>query len=432
MPIAESAPGPTGARPPLASRDLYKMERRLEGFFRIIPRQVSTSHVALLKEWQNRLRTRGGNGSGPCGPAATLKHLNSARNLLRWMEREDMGDFRDLTPVKIEALFAIVQKKVPNPETKKAHLLALKLLYRHVKGLNEDPPETKWIRIDAGIVKNRLPEDILTPEEFSRLIYRAEHPMYEALLGVLGVGLRIGETLGLQLRHVQADDFGVVLIVHGKGNKMRRVRAVETAGHIVKWLESHPEKGNGEAPLFVNIGNTNRGAPFGYHAAHAALRRIAERTGVDAAKVKPHALRHFAATRDAARLPEPILRTQFGWSATSRTPARYVHLAGSAVDEAVLKAAGVETAVKREPVSLCPKCRFPVDAKAARFCGRCSSPLSLQAAVEAEKRTEEAKDFATVLGEEILRLSDANPEFGRILGTALQKRMAAEKKQERR
>lgn len=208
MPIAESAPGLTGGRPPLASRNLYKMERRLEGFFRIIPRQVSAPHVALLKEWENRLRTRGGNGSAPCGPAATLKHLNSARNILRWMEEEGMGDFRDMSPGGLEALFKTVQKRVTNPETRKAHLLALKLLYRYVKGLNEDPPETKWIKIDAGIVKNRLPEEILNTEEFSRLVYRAGHPMYEALLSVLGAGLRAGESLGLQLRHIQADDYG--------------------------------------------------------------------------------------------------------------------------------------------------------------------------------------------------------------------------------
>jgi ribosomal protein L40E len=78
----------------------------------------------------------------------------------------------------------------------------------------------------------------------------------------------------------------------------------------------------------------------------------------------------------------------------------YVHLSGKDVDEALLKARGIEVK-KEEPkqaVKVCLKCNEP-NSYLAHFCKRCGNPLDIKASFEAEKLEDLLIEYLKVLGE---------------------------------
>jgi integrase len=108
-----------------------------------------------------------------------------------------------------------------------------------------------------------------------------------ALLGLLaGLGLRRAEATGLDLAHV--DLAGSALLVLGKARREReRVSMPSNVRELLAaWIAQHPRREEPAAPLFVGL---DRGA---------AARGFERMTGsaVAPGKVRPHGLRHSAAT----------------------------------------------------------------------------------------------------------------------------------------
>jgi len=60
-------------------------------------------------------------------------------------------------------------------------------------------------------------------------------------------GFRVGEILGLQIKHVSFDNNGAQIMVAGKTG-MRRVRVIASAPLLTQWLENHPRKGTPPLP----------------------------------------------------------------------------------------------------------------------------------------------------------------------------------------
>jgi len=84
------------------------------------------------------------------------------------------------------------------------------------------------------------------------------------------------------------------------------------------------------------------------------LKTAARKAGINK-RVHPHLLRHTRATHLAKVLTEDQMRVYFGWSRTNHIPARYVHLSGKDVDEALAR---YYEGGKREAGRICPRCGF--------------------------------------------------------------------------
>lgn len=95
------------------------------------------------------------------------------------------------------------------------------------------------------------------------------------------------------------------------------------------------------------------------------------------------------------------MKVYCGWVNDSRMASVYVHLSGKDVDEALLKARGIEVGKEEKPkqaVKVCSKCN-ETNSYLAHFCKRCGSPLDVKATFEIEKFEELLIKYFKALGE---------------------------------
>ncbi len=109
-----------------------------------------------------------------------------------------------------------------------------------------------------------------------------------AIIAVLYAGgLRRAELAALDLAHYEQVDGGGRLLIHGKRNKQRYVPLVEGAARaLADWLAV---RGDAAGPLFLVVGNRNRGGRMTTQAVYAMLKTRATAAGIDS--LSPHDLR---------------------------------------------------------------------------------------------------------------------------------------------
>jgi integrase/recombinase XerD len=155
------------------------------------------------------------------------------------------------------------------------------------------------LRVRAPKLPRRLPKNLseaqveallAAPDPRTTLGLR-DRAMLETLYAT---GLRVSELVGLSLAQVSLD-MGVVRVL-GKGSKERLVPLGEEA---IEWLKRYLATarpalaGEGKtAALFL----TGRRGPLTRQAFWALLKRLAAKSGIPAAAVSPHVLRHAFAT----------------------------------------------------------------------------------------------------------------------------------------
>ncbi|HEV8248578.1 MAG TPA: tyrosine recombinase [Gaiellaceae bacterium] len=176
-------------------------------------------------------------------------------------------------------------------------IAAVRTFFRHLVLLGEraDNPAAE---LDLPRRLRRLPRT-LSPGEAERLIEAAAGTTPRALRdGALvellyGAGLRVSEAVGLARNAVDLDERIVRCI--GKGDKERIVPIGRQAAEaLTRYLaRGRPHLDRRHRPeLFLNA----RGGPLTRAGAFLIVRRLAEKAGLDPARVHPHLLRHSFAT----------------------------------------------------------------------------------------------------------------------------------------
>lgn len=269
--------------------------------------------------------------------------------------------------------------------TRKDYKVVLRMFYKWLR--NEDyPEEVSWIKV-RGSHSHKLPEELLTPEEVNKLIESADHLRDKAFISTLyESGCRIGELLCLQIKHVQFDNFGAVLLVNGKTGQ-RRVRVIASEPRLRQWIENHPLKNNPNAPLWITIGTNSRYRVWRYGTVREVIKRITRKAGIKK-RVYPHLFRHSRATHLANHLTESQMKQYFGWVQGSDMASVYVHLSGRDVDNALLRLNGLEVEEeKREEqfkALICPRCKGR-NSPDAKFCSNCGMCLDEKAALQVDE-----------------------------------------------
>jgi integrase/recombinase XerD len=174
---------------------------------------------------------------------------------------------------------------------------AARSFFRHQQllGARDDNPAAA-VQLPRRI--RALPKT-LSPGEAERLIQAAAGTQPrslrdQALVELLyGAGLRVSEAVGLDKAGVDLDDRLVRVV--GKGDKER---VVPIGRHAAEALRRYLARGRPyldrrhRAELFLNA----RGGPLTRAGAFLILRKLAEKAGLDPARVHPHLLRHSFAT----------------------------------------------------------------------------------------------------------------------------------------
>lgn len=293
------------------------------------------------------------------------------------------------------------QREKPNGDrvseaTVNAYKQVLKRFYRwlHDKPKGSHPEITAWINTGSHGGKDTLPSDLLTTEDIDALIDACRNNRDAALVSVLWEsGARIGELIDLTVGDLEdnPNEKGLKLVIDGKTGP-RRLRLIEAAPHINRWLSKHPDPAD-DNPLWckLQIGSED----LSYHYIRQKLLvRAKKRAEIDK-PVNPHHFRHSRATYLANKFTEAQLCEYFGWVQGSDVPAKYVHLSGRDMDHAIADLHGLEVEEDEEEAETiveCWRCE-EINEPQARFCLRCGSPLDEHAQDEIE-----AAETQTVAG----------------------------------
>jgi len=350
---------------------------------RVLPR-LSAGRRAKLEEYVRYMRTSGFSPWTIKANVQAVLTLGSDGKPYEQLTREDLLSWMESLPSSLR------------PESTRSYRKRVKAFLRWVLGVRPGEPSPEHLRvIREGKGQRELPREILSPEEVQGLIAACDSLRNRALVHVLyESGGRASEILNLRVGDVEFDKLGAVIIVKGKTG-MRRIRLVESAPDLQRWLAVHPERRNPEAPLWPGGGGS-----LTVERLNDMLKTAARKAGISK-RVHPHLLRHTRATHLAKVLTEDQMRVYFGWSRTSHVPARYVHLSGRDVDDALVRHYEV---AQREVGRICPRCGFR-NPEGGLYCSRCSAILSEVEAFRIEERKMREEEIVAKVVRKLIELA---------------------------
>jgi site-specific recombinase XerD/ribosomal protein L40E len=398
-------------------RDLYNFAGRFElAKVKLEGSQVSAENKDLIFKFIEYKQAQG-TGLARCtkyvyilknfaeGEYAKTKSMKKDRS-----ETQTVRDFRELGKEDVQREFAKLEMSDLSESTKRDYKLFVRIfvgwVFHEKSGSQEpyDPKEHGYPAIFKGIKVKEPGEtvkasDLLTDVEKQRIIDVAKNLRDKALVGCLDEsGMRPGELLSLQVGNVNIEEQYGELSLDGKTG-IRPVFIIRNLAYLVQWLDSYGRK-DLNAPLWPDF--EKPGEPLSYAGLRQMLKRLAVRAKVKK-RVYPYIFRHSEATSDCQEITEPVMRKLYGWSKTSKTPARYQHLSGKDARLARLKQSGLIVEEDKKLVRLCPRCKKPNPATAT-MCHACGSVLSLRTAAEIQedrdklrKEVEELKATVNIL-----------------------------------
>ncbi len=274
-------------------------------------------------------------------------------------------------------------------ETIRKTLVTIKLLYKLFVGEGEYyPAQVRWIKITADKTSRLRPNDMLSEDDFLKLIQATPSSMYRALWSVFAeVGLRPFEAL--QLRRKDLDDSSTPywITVDGKGERTRTVPLIKSIPFISSYLQE--VKLEPKDPLWItwygySLGKEKK--PLEYDTMARQLQKAAERAGLSSKNIFPYLFRHSAITNMAASgLNDQQIKQIVGHRPGSPMLERYSHLGKEDLRRAVLKENGMQDENNRVESSLkprvCARCKT-LNEPDAIYCKLCSTPLSQAVALE--------------------------------------------------
>jgi len=97
------------------------------------------------------------------------------------------------------------------------------------------------------------PQDLITEEEFERMIEVCMNARDRALLSLLyETGARIGEIGSMKIKDVTFDEYGAVVWLPKSKTKRRKLRVVYSSSFLSAWISDHPLK-DPESPLWIKL-----------------------------------------------------------------------------------------------------------------------------------------------------------------------------------
>ncbi len=255
----------------------------------------------------------------------------------------------------------------------------LRAFYKWLYNSDNYPDIVKWVKVDRE-VQNKLPEDLLSEEEVKKLIEDCKNQRDKTIIALLwDIGMRIGEFLGLRIKDITLAKTISHVKVYGKTGG-RQVPLTFSVPYLVNYFNNFRGNARPEDPLFTTLEhNTVSNTHIDYPRVSKLLHDLKERTNFPK-RLYPHLFRHSRATHYANFLTESQAKVFFGWTGASSMMARYVHLGGRDIDNAVFRANGIELdpngeSLRPKPsVKTCEKCR-EINEITAKYCIRCGTDL---------------------------------------------------------
>ena len=211
-------------------------------------------------------------------------------------------------------------------------------------------------------------KDLLTPDEFHRIVSKTKNVRDRALLWVMYEGaFRPGEVLSMRIGGVEFADKYVMVSTRGKTGQ-KDIALVLSFRPLLEWYNIHPMNDDPDAPLWYSPWGTKC---LKYNSVRKILSDAAKRAGIKK-RVWAYLLRHTQLTELSKKLPDQLLRVYGNWSPGSKMTARYTHLSAQDAKRAILELHGIETDnPAHHTIQNCPRCSEPAspDRPACAKCG---------------------------------------------------------------
>lgn len=254
------------------------------------------------------------------GEARLMKYLYRLRDLSNYFNKY----FKAVTPKDMERfIYDLERDKIKGKKYKERTKVDIKnnikkfwkWLYVGKKAKRDEYGNLEIVNwIDTSLKEKEIPA--LSREEVE-ILANACNTKYKAVVKVLfDSGARIEEFLNLTIGDItKKDDFYKIRIRYSK-TKPRTISIPMCATELENWLRIHPDRKNLGAYLF----------PITYGAIRMELKRKGKK--ILSKNVTPHILRHSSATYYCNKLTPFQLCYRYGWSMSSRMPARYIDREG--------------------------------------------------------------------------------------------------------
>jgi len=274
-------------------------------------------------------------------------------------------------------------------------------------------------------IHSKSDEDILTPDEIQKLINTGKDVYEKAIIEIfIALGGRRSGINDTKYNSVKIEEDLIWLNIGKRlrnGKMKKRNIAIITdkdnpimlyPKHFVDFYRTHIYKDEPDKPLFYSR-HTNPefyGKKMNPSSVTRLVKRIGKQSGIKK-KITPHILRHTGATYDGYYLNEHMLRQKYGWSISSREPARYCKQKDDMYADFLRKKAGLNPE-EVKTISICPRCQAKNNINETR-CSKCDYPLGKELVKEIQEKSMNEEGLRKEIGklnDKIKTLTDKNKE----------------------
>ncbi|MBI2628625.1 site-specific integrase [Candidatus Pacearchaeota archaeon] len=306
-----------------AFRNLKQDSEILEDNKQLILRFIDDCEAG--KTLRNRQRKK-------IGPGRLIRLVDITKRYAKWFNKP----FRELTQEDLEKVNSNLEKDVypkhnPNGELAGNLSHSSKAYYKKTfKKFNKWMQENKINNnLDCSYIETYeiLKEiEAISKEDIEKMIDQTPSVMNKAILMVLfDSGARAEEFLNLRLKHISQKGDNYFLRIEYSKTLPRTVILPIASKYLEKWLD-HPDcTKDRKGQLFTLT--------------YDALRMFIVRSGkrILNRSITPHTLRHSSASYYCNHLTQYQLCKRYGWSMSSKMPARYIDRSGVLDDEVAEK-----------------------------------------------------------------------------------------------
>lgn len=266
----------------------------------------------------------------------------------------------------------------------------VKRFFRWIHGMDvhEYPECVRWMKLKSiDSYKEIDPEQLPTVDEIKNMIEVTDNPRYRALISLMAEsGARVGEISLLQLKDIAWNNNGFILTIwehKSKSKRTRRIPLCVCAEDLKNYINNyHPFSKDPEAALFISYPRySNPKGNLKIASIEGIVAKVAKRSGVEKrVHIHPHIFRHARASQlDDLNWGEMMLRKYFGWTKSSKMPAKYIHKSQRNLNNRYFAMYGKIAPELGEPKMLegpkaCGSCGV-TNPTGYRFCYQCNQAL---------------------------------------------------------